>query len=83
MTVKDFETGAITVIEGSELSIPVHVAGWDYTTAQQGTFPMGSYWDPENECSSNAKPGGNWGEIEAEKFIPSTNGDIRSLSENG
>ena len=42
-------SGNITMIEGSEISIPLTVAGWDYTTSASGNYPNGATWDSVTE----------------------------------
>jgi alpha-tubulin suppressor-like RCC1 family protein len=46
--VKGYEEGinqSIIISQGSESSIPIHIAGWDYTSSVFGTLPTGIGWN--------------------------------------
>ena len=46
--VKGYEEGmneAYRFIQGTEISIPIHVAGWDYTSSISGNLPSGIEWN--------------------------------------
>ncbi|MGY8670817.1 MAG: RCC1 domain-containing protein, partial [Candidatus Poseidoniales archaeon] len=49
VSIREYASENITIIEGSEISIPLTVAGWDYTTSASGTYPTGVTWDNVTE----------------------------------
>ena len=49
LPIREYSSEVITLIEGREASIPLTVAGWDYTTNLSSLLPLGITWDNISE----------------------------------
>ena len=49
LPIRDYSSEIITLIEGREASIPITVAGWDYSTSQSSQLLLGITWNNVTE----------------------------------
>ena len=45
LPIRDYSSEIITLIENREASVPITVAGWDYSTSPTSQLPSGITWD--------------------------------------